>query len=282
MLKSVTNAGERDATQNPGIDYCLWKACNCPMRSLVKPLRSLAMRPVKWILRRNDRMIVNRNFYGLDFAVDIQRLSDAWRHPIEIFFDVGANEGQTLVRAREHFEACEILAFEPHPITFAALAENTKDIPRVRLHNVALGSEVGEKIMFEFGHSTISSLLPDGQYIVMTNRQPSSQINVDCTTVGDFCAAQAIDKIDVLKIDTEGSELEVLKGAVPLLKNGSIKFIYFEFTSISPLRGMSGGALGPIDELLTSHGYRFVATYNDYILPDTNLFNVSNALYAVP
>src|SRR6202035_1601258 len=60
-----------------------------------------------------------------------------------------------------------------------------------------------------------------------------------------------------------------------------IKFIYFEFNDISPRRDTSGGALEPIDQLIRPHGYRFIATYNDFVVPDAELFLVSNALYAL-
>jgi hypothetical protein len=86
----------------------------------------------------------------------------------------------------------------------------------------------------------------------------------------------------MLKSDTEGFDLEVLKGASSMLAQRAIKFIYFEFNDIRPRNDTSGGALAPIDQLIRPLGYRFIATYNDYVLPDGELFLVSNALYALP
>jgi Methyltransferase FkbM domain len=59
-----------------------------------------------------------------------------------------------------------------------------------------------------------------------------------------------LDIEDVLKIDAEGFELEVLKGASSMLAQHAIKFIYFEFHEISPRKDVSGGALAPIDQLI--------------------------------
>ncbi len=67
-----------------------------------------------------------------------------------------------------------------------------------------------------------------------------------------------------------------------MLAQKAIKFIYFEFNDIIPRRDASGGTLAPIDQLIRPHGYRFIATYNDYVLPEGELFLVSNALYALP
>ena len=87
---------------------------------------------------------------------------------------------------------------------------------------------------------------------------------------------------DLLKIDTEGFDLEVLKGADAMLKRGVISFVYFEFNDIQPGENSAGGALDPIDAFLRRYQYRFIASYNDYIITDGDLFAVSNALYALP
>ena len=67
-----------------------------------------------------------------------------------------------------------------------------------------------------------------------------------------------------------------------MLEQQAIKFIFFEFNDIHPRQEASSGALAPIDRLIRHHGYRFVATYNDYVVPDGELFVVSNALYTLP
>lgn len=246
------------------------------------PLRSFVVRPIKWALYRSGRVIINRNTYGHDVFADIERLSQAWEYSIEVFFDVGANEGETITRARHNFESCRIVAFEPHPKTFEQLTSNMAKIPNVELLNLALSSEVGKNVMFEYENSKINSLLPNAQYVARFADDASRQIWVDCTTIDQFCSDRHIKKIDVLKIDTEGFDLEVLKGAASMLAQQAIKFIYFEFNDISPRNNASGGALMPIDQLIRSYGYRFVATYNDYVVPEGELFLVSNALYALP
>ena len=246
------------------------------------PIRSFVVRQVKQALHRSGRMIVNRDIYGLDAFVDIKRLSQAWQYPIEVFFDVGANDGETTIRARHDFVKCRIIAFEPHPTTFGQLRENVEKIPKVEIHNLAFSSEIGEKTMFEFDHSKLNSLLPNAQSVVFHDKHAGGQIRVDCTTIDKFCSDFSIKKIDVLKIDTEGFELEVVKGAISMLAQKVIKFIYFEINDIAPRSAASGGALAPIDQLIRAHGYRFIATYTDFVIPQGELFLCSNALYALP
>jgi hypothetical protein len=54
-------------------------------------------------------------------------------------------------------------------------------------------------------------------------------VDFQMTTVDKFCKEKGVDRIDLLKIDTEGCELQVLKGAQEMLSGGYIKVIQFEF-----------------------------------------------------
>ena len=97
-------------------------------------------------------------------------------------------------------------------------------------------------------------------------------------TIDDFCSANKIPKIDILKIDTEGFDLNVLKGAQQMLSRGQIAFIYTEFNDCVARQGTTGGALNEISDYLAQFKFRFVATYTDYVHPIEDLFVVSNLL----
>jgi FkbM family methyltransferase len=251
--------------------------------------RALIARPVKRVLEQAGFYLIRSNpaefnlisRFGYDAFLDIERLSHAWQYRVDIFFDVGANEGQTTLHALERFRNCRIVSFEPNPKTFLLLKERMKEHPRVDLINVALGSEVCDKNMFEYDASVLNSLVDDAQFAVRFSKVATTTI-VSCTTVDSFCTERHIEKIDVLKIDTEGLDYEVLEGARSLITRKAIKFIYFEFNDIQPKNGTTGGALEPIDKLIRPHGYRFIASYNDYVVTTGELFLVSNALYALP
>jgi FkbM family methyltransferase len=244
-------------------------------------LRSLVARPVKWALARAGHDVISQKRYGYDAFLDIERLSQAWQYPIDVFFDVGANDGETIRHARNRFRNCRITAFEPHPNTFLKLTENIRKYRNVELMNLALGSEIADKTMFEYDLSKLNSLLPNAQFAVRFGTVPR-QIHVRCMTVDSFCSERGVKQIDVLKIDTEGFDFEVLKGARSMLAQQAIKFISFEFNDIGPRRDTSSGALAPIDQLIRPHGYRFIATYNDCVVTKGELLLVSNALYALP
>jgi FkbM family methyltransferase len=154
-------------------------------------------------------------------------------------------------------------------------------VQNTELVNLALGSEIADKTMFEYDLSLVNSLFPNSQFAVRFAKE-ARQIQVHCTTLDKFCFERGVEHIDVLKIDTQGFDFEVLKGASSMLTRQAIKFIYVEFNDIIARRDASGGALEPIDQLIRPLGYRFIATYNDFVVPDAELFLVSNALYALP
>jgi FkbM family methyltransferase len=217
---------------------------------------------------------------GQDMFFDIKRLARAWEYPIKCFFDVGANDGMSARAALAAFSDAVVLSFEPHPVTFARLRENVSG-PRFNAFNIALGEKAGEAEFFCYEDHKINSLVPDARFAVRF-RQSGSAIKVEICTIDEFCVAKEISSIDILKIDTEGYELSVIKGASQKLAKREIKFVYAEFNDIFEGAGGSGGALFPICDFLYSFGFRFVATYTDYLVTEGEFFGVHNALFAVP
>jgi FkbM family methyltransferase len=216
--------------------------------------------------------------FGIDYQNDIRRLSSLQGVPIDIVFDVGANVGQTSTAALTTFGSATIYAFEPDKRTFAQLVENVRD-SRFRPFNLALSDRAGEARFFDYGAlATSNSLVEDSQYATRA-KHPASVTAVECDTLDAFCARLGVTRIDVLKIDTEGHDMAVLRGASQMLSMQRVRFIYVEFNTMLPKTGTTGGALLPICELLEPLGFQFVASYAEYMIPAVDLFVTSNALF---
>lgn len=108
---------------------------------------------------------------------------------------------------------------------------------------------------------------------------PATIRNVECETLDGLCDRLTIDHIDVLKVDTEGHEMAVLQGAARMLAAHRVQFVYLEFNTLLPKSGTSGGALLPIANVLEPLGFRFVASYAEYMITTGELFVTSNALF---
>ena len=143
------------------------------------------------------------------------------------------------------------------------------------------GDATRSVVLFEYPWSPINSLVSDAQYAVRYSLIAKS-IEVQCVTLDDFCDQHSIHEVDVLKIDTEGYDLNVLRGAQKILSGGNVRFIYIEFNDMLPKPGTTGGALVPISEFVAPFGFRFVATYSDFINPEGEMFIVANALFVLP
>jgi FkbM family methyltransferase len=243
--------------------------------------RSRIVKSVKWLLERQDRVLAPSNQFGINPFADVRRLASTWNNPIKTIFDVGANDGETALSVLEEFPEARVLSFEPHPSTFAKLVARVGSSPRFRGFNLALGTDIGEVEMIEYDESKTNSLTPDSQFAKRFKTQGRS-IRVKETTLDSFCSENLIDRIDLLKIDTEGFDLVVLQGCSSMLRKQSIRFILVEFNELQPREGVFGGALMPFENMLSPFGFRFVASYNDYIKTQGEMFFVSNALFCLP
>lgn len=85
-------------------------------------------------------------------------------------------------------------------------------------------------------------------------------IQVDANTLDTFCSENKIKAIDILKLDVQGAELKVLKGAVNLLKQKSINLIYCEIWFLSTY--VEQPLYHEIATYLESFGYFLFALYN--------------------
>ena len=215
--------------------------------------------------------------YGVDPWNDVARLSRS--QPIQIAFDVGAHVGQTARALVRYFPQARILSFEPMPDTFKALEKNTQSLSRVTAYDIAFGARNETKKMYVYGDtSTTNSFVPDAPFAI-TFPKPATTRDIEVITIDSFAENNRIERIDLLKIDTEGFDIQVLQGATSLFDRRAIRFVYSEFNEITKFQGSTGGVFLELYEFLTKYDFRLVAIYTDYIKPHKNFFSVRNALF---
>lgn len=195
----------------------------------------------------------NPGSMGLDPFRDMRRLVES---PHPVIFDVGANSGQTIRSLRQRFPVGEIHAFEPAETAFAELQANCGHLPEVQLNQSALGSEPGEYEFYEMDSSPMSSFLPLGRdgwsRVVRT-------VRTKVTTLDDYCSSHGIESIEVLKSDTQGYDLEVLRGARRMLEAGRVHLVYMEVNFAEIYESLP--RLDEIFGFLADRGYALVSFY---------------------
>lgn len=141
-------------------------------------------------------------------------------------FDVGAHRGDYARHLRSVFgPAASIFCFEPSGILFRQLTTAAAEL-QCKVFELALSDESEELSLFS-GSDLIPSLLSAAFDI--TGQKVVSEERISAVRLDDFSATQHIEKIDFLKIDVEGFEFKVLKGAGSLITESTIDFVQFEF-----------------------------------------------------
>ena len=164
----------------------------------------------------------------------------------KIVFDVGCYRGNFTTNFIKNEKRLGIesdfFLFDPNPNVknyLKTILENKK----VKFFNLALDSTNSEKTFylnkfFEPSGSSLKKFNKEDKKWTGTRKlffqilQPFKkvedfcEINIQTQTLDNFCNKTNIESVDVLKIDTEGNELDVLQGAKNLLSEGKIKLIY--------------------------------------------------------
>lgn len=143
-----------------------------------------------------------------------------------VIFDVGAHVGEWSALAHKFNPIANVYAFEPFYESFTALRQRLFKSGSVSCYNIALGDRAGTRELFVYVEAPTLNSLYKRQLPGVALRET---VLVPVTTVDAFCAEQGITAIDILKIDVEGSELEVLRGAANMIGQGKIRIIQFEY-----------------------------------------------------
>lgn len=152
-----------------------------------------------------------------------------------ILFDVGANVGNYSLELAALYPDARIFAFEPNKSTFEKLTSRAGSFDNIECLNYGLGSKKGYLDMYTYENDLISEHASVYEKVLTDLHQSASLVKrqVPITTLQDFCEERSIDRIDFLKVDTEGFEYEVLSGAIEMIKQKRISAIQFEFNEMN-------------------------------------------------
>lgn len=170
--------------------------------------------------------------------------------------DVGANKGQFAVYARTRWPQARLVCFEPLPGPRGKLASVTAG--HAEIHDCALGGEPGEGQLHVATRADSSSLLALGaQQKAIFGMDEAGMIRVPIKRL-DACVSAPLRRPSLLKIDVQGFELEVLKGATALLSE--IDAVYVEASDVELYEGQALTA--EIDRFLVDAGFRVDGHFN--------------------
>ena len=139
-----------------------------------------------------------------------------------VVFDVGANTGEYAIALRRLLPGAEIHCFEPAAGAFGTLreriAEQDAGTGRFKLNGFGLSDRAGSPTLYsDWAGSTLASLY-DRKLDHLGIRLAGSE-TVRLETLDGYCAGNRIERIDLVKMDIEGNELNALRGSAGMLAN---------------------------------------------------------------
>jgi FkbM family methyltransferase len=211
-----------------------------------------------WWLARNDHVsgpMIHGEFENAELSF-VRRFV----RPGMTVLDIGAHHGlYTLLSSRLAGPTGRVFAFEPSPRERKALLRHVKlnGCKNVRVQALALGDadKKAELYVVDSAESGCNSLRPPA---VTTATSP---VSVQVVPLDGWLAEQGIERVDFIKLDVEGGELDVLRGAVKLLERAPRPVILAEVQDVRT-RAWGYKARETID-YLASEGYEWLALLKD-------------------
>jgi FkbM family methyltransferase len=205
----------------------------------------------------------------------IHELADDPYHAISILLDrektrniidAGASIGETSLKLAEMFPLSTVHAIEPYPPFHSKLEKLATENKSILPKRLALSDENGSgllKINKSKGTNSLLRSSDNGKAIYGDLLTSTGEIEVKTQKLDDFLKENAIEQVDLLKLDLQGSELQALIGASRALKEGKIKCILCEIM-FQPHYESQPPANAILNELVTKHNYMLFNLYQSH------------------
>ena len=195
-----------------------------------------------------------------------------------LIFDIGANKGQSIDRFLKVNNTAVIHSFEPNIDEFNLLKNKYNNYENIKLNNIALGEKKNKKYFNVTQHSANSSFLDlkkDTNWIKLRSNQLGvnkenyikKKLEVDIETLDTYCSQNSIEKIDIVKIDTQGYEEQILIGGKRMIEAQKIDALEIEIVFSSVYEKYV--CFSDIEKYLIQNNYRF----SGIKLHNNNLFS---------
>jgi FkbM family methyltransferase len=159
----------------------------------------------------NASILEGRTYAFLPFVDDVR-----------IVFDVGANCGAASVHFARHYPGATVHAFEPGREARSYLERNVASLPNVCVHPVGLYADDRQARLYR-GDGDLGMASVIRREVNLDESEP-----VELRAGGTWAADRGIDRVDVLKVDVEGCEIEVLEGLAGLLPTVKVLFVEYD------------------------------------------------------
>lgn len=181
-------------------------------------------------LPKREMFRVNSIFKGNEYKIANYRGSQRGRTVL----DIGANVGLFALYVKMNDPEAVIHCYEPVPSTLSLLNENVSSLPGVQVHPYALGIETNNSTIqlhrFNTGQNSLKKFDSPDSYC--------GSVVVPCRSASQEIDELRLDRIDIIKIDTEGCEIEILESLGNRIELAD--YLLLEFHSEEDRRRLDG------------------------------------------
>lgn len=202
-----------------------------------------------------------------------------------VIIDAGANEGDFAARFRAACPDAVLHCFEPNPATYGRLMQRFKADPGIIIHQSGLGEVAKQATLFAprvTAMSGLASMIPGAMDSFIPQAPDGTTEAVEAYEVpvmrlDDYAEAQALSRIDYLKLDVEGYEKYILAGAARLIARGAIDLVHLEMNHHNAIVGMS---LSHLQKALPDYDiYKLLVDGAEPLVTSTTKYNERNESY---
>lgn len=152
----------------------------------------------------------------------------------DVILDIGGHIGTAAIFLANRFPNARIYSFEPVPDNFELLTRNVARLPNVQGFPIALGSAEATRDIYacedsvNLGGYSLFERATDG---LNAGTDASRKVKVNVRPLPDVLSELAVNKIDIIKIDTEGSEFDILT-SIPSAMLSGVQWIMGELHGV--------------------------------------------------
>jgi FkbM family methyltransferase len=154
------------------------------------------------------------------------------KNEVSIIFEVGARDGLDSISLSNFYDKSTVYAFECNPFSIETCIENLQNRTNIVFNPYGLGDEITKKSFFPYiaNNKGASSFFKRVDFSETQTEVKEVQLD----TIYNFCSNNTIDHIDILCMDTQGFELNILKGCKEFIKK--VRYVILEEPRKEPNR----------------------------------------------
>lgn len=241
----------------------------------MKKYKQLLYSLINGFLLRPFNLTLSYNI-GKDPFADLKRLMN--NHVVGWVIDGGAYRGDFTVAVTNYFPTAKVIAFEPQKDSFSLLASNVAGLRNITLMNYALGENSGDAILYcnvSPMTNSLSKSTSETLRIFKGYNDPVGHEKVQVMSLADFLENEGIQRVDLLKLDLQGHELNAIRGLKDRLKDVMAIYIEVEF-----MRLYEGAALfSDVEKHLREHNFIFFQLYDQVRSPESGRLLYGDAIF---